>query len=58
MTSILLRNISISHSYKDLATRTGMRAGQKRYARTSRRNTSGNIFTARSETAGFSGKPA
>ena len=33
MTSILLRNISISRSYQDLATRTGMRAGQKRYAR-------------------------
>ena len=31
---------------------------QKRYARTSRRNTSGNIFTVKSETAGFSGKPA
>ena len=50
MTSILLRNISISHSYQDLATRTGMRGGQKRYVRTSRRNTSGNIFTAKSET--------
>lgn len=31
---------------------------QKRYARTSRRNISGSIFTAKSETAGFSGKPA
>ena len=58
MTSILLRNISISHSYQDLATRTGTRAGQKRYARTSRRNTSGNIFTVKSGTAGFSDKPA
>ena len=47
-----------SHSYQDLAIRTGTRGGRKRYARTSRRNTSENIFTVKSETAGFSGKPA
>lgn len=58
MTSILLRNISISRSYQDLATRTGTRGGRKRYARTSRQNTSGSIFTAKSETAGSSDKPA